>query len=59
MAYVDDLERRIDVLIKKISKHTITPKESKIGMLFKALKGIDEVSYQERIEKYKGVLKEL
>ena len=59
MSYLSDLERAIDSKMKKIANKTITPKESNIGGLFNSLKGVDEVSYDMRIEKYKKILKEL
>jgi len=53
------LERNIDAKMKQIENKTLTPKESKIGSLFKYLQGADEVSYTKRIIKYKNVLKNL
>lgn len=57
MGYIEQLERRINQKINLISKGNLTPKESKIGILFKALKEKDEVSYDLLIEKYKKILK--
>ena len=53
------LERNIDAKIKKIGNKTLTPKESKIGTLFKLLGEVDEVSYIRRMNNYKNVLKKL
>ena len=57
MGYIEQIERRINQKIKAIDSGKITPLESKIGVLFNALKEKDEVSYDVLIEKYKSVLK--
>lgn len=53
------LERNIDAKMKQIGNKTLTPKESKIGVLFRHLQAADEVSYTQRMLKYKNVLKNL
>ena len=57
MGYIEQLERRINQKLNSIKNGTLSPSESKIGILFTALKQKDEVSYDELIEKYKEILK--
>jgi len=57
MGYIEQLERRIEQKINAVKAGKLSPSESKIGILFKALKEKDEVSYEVLIAKYKNALK--
>ena len=53
------LEKKIDLKMKSIRDKKITPKDSNLGYLFNILKGIDNVSYTEKLNKYKIILTNL
>jgi len=56
IGFIEQIERKINLKMKKIQKGELTPKESNIGMLFNGLKQKDEVSYDKLMLKYKRIL---
>ena len=56
---IKTLEKNIKSRIKKIENGTLTPAESGIGKQLNKLKTLDEPLYDELLEKYKEVLKNL
>ena len=57
--YLIELEKRIRKKLRMIRETIITPMESKIGLLINPLKHLDEPLYDELIEEYKNILKNL
>ena len=57
MSYEADLIRKITGKISGIKNKNITPAESKIGVLFVALKKVNEGQHDELMNNYKAVLK--
>ena len=45
--------------MKNIEMKAVTPADSGIGKLFKILKGLDEISYAQRLVVYKNVLSKI
>ena len=58
MKEIIQLEKKIRGKIHAIKNGIISPKESKIGLLFNRLKDLDEASYEELISYYKTVMDE-
>lgn len=54
--FIKQIERNINTKMVKIKNRKVTPKDSKIGIQFKKLKEMDEVSYEKLILKYKKLL---
>lgn len=52
------LERQMTSMILNIKQGTMTPENSKIGVLFKQLKPLDEALYEKFMTEYKVVLAE-
>jgi hypothetical protein len=59
MDFITKIERKIKSKMKLIKSEELTPRESKIGVLFTALKQKDEVSYNELMIQYKKILNEI
>jgi hypothetical protein len=57
--HIDKLEKTIRSRMLGIKLGTKTPKESEIGAKLNLMKKVDEALYEELIEKYKRVLKNL
>lgn len=53
---IKKVERIINSKMNLIKSKALKPSESNIGILFKKLKDIDEVSYEKLIIKYKEIL---
>ena len=53
------IERTIISKMKMIENGNLSLKDSKIGMFFNALKDVDEVSYEQLIQKYKRLTSKL
>jgi len=53
---LQNLEKKIIGKMAAIKRGDLAPKDSGIGKLFSMLKGIDEPSYLEHLEKYKQIL---
>lgn len=56
IGFIEQIERKINLKMKKIKNGELTPKDSNIGLLFNGLKQKDEVSYDQLMLKYKRIL---
>ena len=59
MTQIEELERKITAKIVQIKQNKISPADSKIGLLFKLLKPLDEALNEKLMNEYIIVFKSL
>jgi hypothetical protein len=57
LTFIKQIEKNIKTKMIRIERGKLTPKESGIGIQFKKLKDLDEVSYEKLLKEYKQILK--
>jgi len=56
LTFIKQIEKNIKTKMIGIERGKLTPKESGIGIQFKKLKDLDEVSYEKLLKEYKKIL---
>lgn len=59
MTMIKQIEKNIKTKMNNIKQGKLTPKDSNIGIQFKKLKEMDEVSYEKLLSEYKVLLSTL